>query len=98
MTLTLKVPVLQGTPTKLIPHIYFIYIDKIHFQMPTSPPVYPTRLHHTLSASLNPSPIHRYTRVTRVNDLIRVVTLHATVMASGSLTYLVGCVGANEWG
>ena len=40
--------------------------------------------------SLNPSPIHRYTRVTRVNDLIRVVTLHATVAASGSLTYLVG--------
>ena len=30
-------------------------------------------------------------RVTRVNDLIRVVTLHATVMASGSLTYLMGC-------
>ena len=30
-------------------------------------------------------------RVTRVNDLIRVVTLHATVMASGSLAYLVGC-------
>ena len=26
-----------------------------------------------------------------INDLIRVVTLHATVMASGSLTYLVGC-------
>ena len=25
------------------------------------------------------------------NDLIRVVTLHAAVMASGSLTYLVGC-------
>jgi len=24
------------------------------------------------------------------NDLIRVVTLHAAVMASGSLTYLVG--------
>jgi hypothetical protein len=24
-------------------------------------------------------------------DLIRVVTLHATVMASGSLSYLVGC-------
>jgi hypothetical protein len=39
----------------------------------------------------NPSTIHRYTRVTRVNDLIRVVTLHATVIASGSLTYLVGC-------
>ena len=27
----------------------------------------------------------------RSNDLVRVVTLHATVMASGSLTYLVGC-------
>ena len=26
-----------------------------------------------------------------INDLIRVVTLHAAVMASGSLTYLVGC-------
>ena len=26
-----------------------------------------------------------------LDDLIRVVTLHATVMASGSLTYLVGC-------
>jgi hypothetical protein len=26
-----------------------------------------------------------------MNDLIRVVALHATVMASGSLTYLVGC-------
>jgi len=25
-----------------------------------------------------------------VNDLIRVVTLHPAVMASGSLTYLVG--------
>jgi hypothetical protein len=25
-----------------------------------------------------------------VNDLIRVVTLHTTVMASGPLTYLVG--------
>ena len=40
---------------------------------------------------LNPSTIHRNVRVTRVNDLISVVTLHATVMASGSLTYLVGC-------
>ena len=37
------------------------------------------------------SPIHRYTRVTRVNDLIRVVTLHAAVVTSCSLTYLVGC-------
>jgi len=36
------------------------------------------------------SPIHRYTRITRVNDLVRVVTRHATVVASGSLTYLVG--------
>ena len=25
------------------------------------------------------------------NDLIRVVTLHATVMTSGSLSYLMGC-------
>ena len=39
----------------------------------------------------NPSPIHRNIRVTRVNDLIRVVTLHAAVVTSGSLTYLVGC-------
>ena len=36
------------------------------------------------------SPVHRNLRVTRVNDLIRVVTPHATVMASGSLSYLVG--------
>jgi len=27
----------------------------------------------------------------RSNDLVRVVALHATVMASGSLTYLMGC-------
>ena len=27
----------------------------------------------------------------RISYLIRVVTLHAAVMASGSLTYLVGC-------
>lgn len=26
MTSTSKVPVLQGTPTKLIPHTYFIYM------------------------------------------------------------------------
>ena len=92
-----KVPVLQGTPTKPIPHIYFIYIDKIHVQIPTSPHVYPTRLPHTLSASLNPSPIHRNIRVTRVNDLIPVVTLHATVMTSSSLTYLVGCgIASND--
>ena len=31
------------------------------------------------------SPIHRNIRVTRVDDLIRVITLHATVMTSGSL-------------
>ena len=37
------------------------------------------------------SPIYRIIKVTRVDDLVRVVTLHATVMASGSLTYLVGC-------
>jgi len=46
---------------------------------------------------LNPSPIHRNIRVTRVNDLIRVVTLHATVAASGPLTYLMGCgVASND--
>ena len=36
------------------------------------------------------SPIYRIIKVTRVDDLVRVVTLHATVMASGSLTYLMG--------
>ena len=41
--------------------------------------------------SLNPSTIHRNIRVTRVDDLIRVVTLHATLLASGSLAYLMGC-------
>ena len=39
----------------------------------------------------NPSIIHRNSRVTRVDDLIRVVTLHAAVVASGPLTYLLGC-------
>jgi len=39
MELDFKVPVLQGTPTKPVPHIYFIYIDKIHVQMSTSPHV-----------------------------------------------------------
>jgi hypothetical protein len=37
------------------------------------------------------SPIYRIIKVTRINDLIRVVTLHATVMASSSLTHLVRC-------
>ena len=33
----------------------------------------------------------------RSNDLVRVVTLHATVMASGSLAYLMGCgVASND--
>jgi hypothetical protein len=45
----------------------------------------------SIFALSNPSTIHRNIRVTRINDLVRVVTLHATVMASGSLTYLVGC-------
>jgi hypothetical protein len=31
-----------------------------------------------------------------INDLVRVVTLHAAVIASGSLTYLVGC-GVNQY-
>ena len=35
--------------------------------------------------------IHRNIRVTRVNDLIRVVTCNAAVVTSGSLTYLMGC-------
>ena len=42
-------------------------------------------------------PIHRNIRVTRVNDLIRVITLHTAVMASGSLAYFVGCgVASND--
>ena len=46
---------------------------------------------------VNPSPIHRNVRVIRVNDLIRVVTLHAAVIASGLLTYLMGCgVASND--
>ena len=36
------------------------------------------------------SPIYRIIRITRENDLIRVITLNAAVMASGSLTYLMG--------
>ena len=33
----------------------------------------------------------------RSNDLVRVVTLHATVMASSSLTYLMGCrIASND--
>ena len=40
---------------------------------------------------LNPSPIHRNVRVTRANDLIRVVTLNAAVMASSPLKNLMGC-------
>jgi hypothetical protein len=39
--------------------------------------------------------IHRNIRVTRVNNLIRVITLNAAVMASGSLAYLMGC--GMEW-
>ena len=35
------------------------------------------------------SPIYRIIKVTRVNDLIRIVTLQSTVMASGSLTHLM---------
>jgi hypothetical protein len=31
-----------------------------------------------------------------INDLVRVVTLHATIMASGSLTYLMGCGVASK--
>ena len=42
----------------------------------------------TETLALNPSTIHRNVRVTRANDLIRVVAFDATVVASGSLTYL----------
>jgi hypothetical protein len=35
--------------------------------------------------------------IARVNDLIRVVTLGAAVMASGFLTYLTGCgIASND--
>ena len=45
----------------------------------------------------NPNPIHRNVRVTRVNDLIRIITFDATLLTSGSLTYLVGCgVASND--
>ena len=43
------------------------------------------------STKHNTTFIHRDIRVTRVNDLISIVTLHAADMASGSLSYLVGC-------
>ena len=43
------------------------------------------------------SPVHRNIRVTRINYLIRVVTLHAAVVTSGSLTYLMGCgIASND--
>ena len=43
------------------------------------------------------SPVHRNLRVTRINYLIRVVTLHAAVVTSGSLTYLMGCgIASND--
>ena len=37
------------------------------------------------------SPIYRIIKVTRINDLISVVTLNATVVASSSPAYLVRC-------
>ena len=40
---------------------------------------------------LTPTPSSATSELPRKYNLIRVVTLHATVMASGSLTYLVGC-------
>ena len=51
----------------------------------------------SIFALRNPSTIHRNVRATRANDLIRVITLYATVMTSGPLTYLVGCgVASND--
>ena len=49
------------------------------------------------SVKHNTTFIHLNIRVTRVNDLMSVIILHATVMASGSLTYLMGCsVASND--
>jgi hypothetical protein len=45
----------------------------------------------SIFALRNPSPIHRNIRIARVNDLYVLLHLTATVMTSGSLTYLVGC-------
>ena len=44
---------------------------------------------------LTPTPSSATSELPRQYNLIRVVTLHATVMASGSLTYLVGRVVAS---
>jgi len=43
------------------------------------------------------SPIYRIIKVTRVDDLVRVVTLHAIVMASGPLAYFMGCSVASYY-
>ena len=37
---------------------------------------------------LNPSTIKRHTLITSPYDLLRVITLHATALTPGSLTYL----------
>ena len=51
----------------------------------------------SIFALRNPSPIHRNIRIARVNDLYVLLHLTATVMASGLLTYLVGCgVASND--
>ena len=39
---------------------------------------------------LSAGPIDRHTRVTRVNDLIRVVTLHAKLLSGMRLSNIVG--------
>ena len=50
----------------------------------------------TCSAKHNTTSIHLNISVTRLNDLMSVVILHATVVASGSLTYLMGCSVASN--
>jgi hypothetical protein len=46
---------------------------------------------------LTPTPSSATSELPRQYNLIRVVTLHATVMASGSLTYFVGCgIASND--
>ena len=46
---------------------------------------------------LTPTPSSATSELPRQYNLIRVVTTHATVMASGSLAYLMGCgVASND--
>ena len=46
---------------------------------------------------LTPAPSSATPELPRVNDLIRVVALGSTVVASGSLAYLMGCCVASHY-